>query len=535
MSRIVLAGLLVPLVLAKVAVTLQAAGMGVDGGYFTDVALHVSQGHGWVTDVSLYHKGYPSLPHPTSVYPLWPGLMGLALTVLPLTLAAWWLPALLYTASLGAAFGAGRKLWPGEVLPGIHGGHLLALMLGLHGPYGIYTSLPYTEGLSYLLLMTFLWRLPGLATSRRLRAGVEIGAWSSLLLLCRGQFLLVPLALGCAWGVAILFGEDRRRVAAQAALGTAIPVLVGGAWWWHVSGFLEGAGPLALLRFDQAQASHLLAPLAVMQPTSGLWDLLVDRLPGLVVAWEPGSRFGYSAAFFGFEWALPAAIPVALVGLYRGVARKGPGAALRAIASRENASRLMFVMLALGGLASIHLAHKVYLGEWFFHRRQALVCLFAFYGALVLLLTAPGRLPRAVGLGVLVLGTLVGGATLFRRAVGMEPVRIFGGRDTSELVDWLQSTALADPGLVVALSAQDPQRVAWQTEGVGYHWFHSSTSYQDLLHIFDDLGTDRLVFHEKSTAEWVFRSDPDRLLADFQEEENQVSGYAIYVRREASP
>jgi len=528
----VFVGLLLALAAAKVGLTLQAAGMGVDGGYYTDVALHVSQGQGLVTDVSLYHKGYPSLPHPTAVYPLWPALLGLALRFLPLTVAAWWLPALLYIASLGAAFAAGRRLWPREVLPGVHGGHLLALMLGLHGPYAIYTSLPYTEGLSYLLLMLLLWRLPALAESRKLSAGLELGAWSAVLLLCRGQFLLVPLALACAWGVSLLFGRDRRRVAAQALLGLAVPVAVGGAWWLHVRGFLEGVGPLVLLRFDQAQATDVLAPLSVMKPTDGLLDLVVDRAAGLATAYLPGHRHSYSAAFFGFEWALPLAIPVALVALYRPLQLRGPSMALLNLGSRGAFARVAVVFLGLGGLASIHLAHKVYLGEWYFHRRQGLVCLFAFYGALLLLLGARRRVPRVLGVAVLLVGTTWGGTTLARRSVGAEPVRIFRGKETTELVAWLQDRAAGEPGLVVALSAQHPQRVAWQTDGVGYRWFHSGTSYGDVLRMFDELETDLLVFRTASTDRWSFRRKPNRLMADFRLEEDDVGGFAIYRRQE---
>src|SRR5205085_4186368 len=69
--------LFLALLVAKIVETVRAVGTSIDGGYYTDIAEHVRDGDGLVSDVSLYHAGVPSFPYPTPIYPLWPWLLGL--------------------------------------------------------------------------------------------------------------------------------------------------------------------------------------------------------------------------------------------------------------------------------------------------------------------------------------------------------------------------------------------------------------------------------------------------------------------------
>ncbi|HLV20411.1 MAG TPA: hypothetical protein VKZ49_06010, partial [Polyangiaceae bacterium] len=74
----------------------------VDGGYYTSVALHVRDGHGISTNLSLRHKGYSHFPHPTAIYPLWPLVFGAVAKVVPLAIdeVGRWLGTALYFATL---------------------------------------------------------------------------------------------------------------------------------------------------------------------------------------------------------------------------------------------------------------------------------------------------------------------------------------------------------------------------------------------------------------------------------------------------
>jgi hypothetical protein len=43
----------------------------------------------------------------------------------------------------------------------------------------------------------------------------------------------------------------------------------------------------SILRFDQAQVTTILAPVRVLRPTDGVIDFMLDRLPGVAVAFDP--------------------------------------------------------------------------------------------------------------------------------------------------------------------------------------------------------------------------------------------------------
>jgi hypothetical protein len=67
------------MVLAATKLRFMSAAMpwGPDAGFYLNVARHIRDGQGVLTSVSLYHQGMPTLPHPSSIYPLWPWLLGM--------------------------------------------------------------------------------------------------------------------------------------------------------------------------------------------------------------------------------------------------------------------------------------------------------------------------------------------------------------------------------------------------------------------------------------------------------------------------
>jgi hypothetical protein len=104
-------GLLVGLLALKFAVRADEPALDPDASYYYDIAAHVRDGDGLVTDVSLFNAGYDLLPAPDRVYPLWPLVLGLRRRVVPLDLAAVWLPTLFYFAGdrAGVPPGAPRR------------------------------------------------------------------------------------------------------------------------------------------------------------------------------------------------------------------------------------------------------------------------------------------------------------------------------------------------------------------------------------------------------------------------------------------
>jgi hypothetical protein len=447
---------------------------------------------------------------------------------MPLPWLAHALPTVLYICALLSVYLAGRAYWPEAPLPGlpVNGGHLFAVALGLQREFVVFTSLPYTEGLAWTLLGIFLWRLRRGPGKRRALHALSLGGLMALLYFVRAQFLVVPMAAAGAWGLQ-LFLRPRRERATEAALALGLVGVALLLWWLHLRSFLPGAGPMALLRFDQNRTNELLSPLDVLVQSEGPLQLLLDRLSGLPQAFDPLARKGYQTAFYTLPLALPLALALWLRqgwALLRGPERMGR---VRDWLDREDAvAWLLLALLSLGGLLSIHLAHKVYNGEWYFHRRQALVCLPAFVCALVALLSA-GGLPRTAGVLLLCSTLMDGGRELAGMALHGIRKEAGAADPAPDLRAWLSQHA----PLTVALQAHDPQLLAWRTRGVGYHWFCDQTSYADLLKMSDQLGARTLIFRETDTEGWAFRAG---LLADLEgwsRLPDSPDGYTILLRQ----
>ncbi len=522
---------LVPL---RAAHTANVKWMLVDGGLYTEVARHVRDGEGLVTNLSLYHAGYEHFPHPTPLYPLWPLMLGLASKVGDLATLAHWLPMTLYFTALVAAFLFGKRLWPSPLLPTVfptfHAGHLLVLLLGLQRHFVYFTSLPYTEGISWTLLLLFLWRTLGQAGSTRVVWALELGLWAGVLYFCRSQFLLVPIAVTMALGLRVLVGPERGRAMLHAVVTLGVIGAILGGWWLYLRTFLPDANLTTLLRFDQNQATDVLAPLDVLVDQPGLLAVLLDRLEGIRVAWNPSGKGTYATGFIYTHWALPFALPSLFVAGFALLRDRGLRGLVEAARGPRAFGWMVLLLLAGGSLLSIHLAHKQFNGSWYFGQRQSLVSMLAFFLALGWLLRSGRSVSTA--LGVLVLGgtVLVGTRNVYEEAIA-EGDSIRGEDGEAELVRWLKR-ATKDGPIVVAMAGSDVNRVGWRTKDVGYHYVYNTTSYADLLDMMDVLGAKYLFFEDGATRNWRFRRESaGQLEADFETLPDKPNGHSILVRR----
>ena len=512
----------------------QRADMNIDGGFYADLAAHVRDGHGLVTDASLYHAGFESFPHATPIYPLWPLLLGWVSRVVPLEVAAHALPVVLYLVSLVMAWGFGRAALPGPLFAGASGplrhldaGLALALLLGLHCEYARFTTFPYTEGLAMALLMGGLW---GVARMRpTLPHGLAFGAWLGLLCLTRSQLFVAPIAAGGALALVALTGAAGRRWLAPVGAGLAVAGAMLAGLWLHVRTIVADASPLMLLRFDQARATDALAPIEVMAKTGGALDLVVDRLGGVLLAYDPNQwSESYHHAFITAQWALPLALVAAAIGT-----RRWDRARWAVLARDPRLFGGLFVaLLALGALASVHLPHKQAFGGWYFARRHAVIALLAFAPALWLLARHPRRPARWAAAAILSTSVLGGVAQIgidLNEAV-LDSHKDFGA---PEVVEWIQAEG---PEVdVVAVAAPYPQRLAWRTDGIGYHWFFEQTSVEDLVTMCDRLGADRLLFRSNRTRDWRFRRQRRAFRDAFEPVSGAPRGWAAFKRRAPSP
>ncbi len=492
--------------------------MNIDGGYYTEVARHVRDGLGLTTHVSLNNFGYESFPHPTSIYPLWPVVLGMTGRVVDLTTAAHWLPAILYFVSIIGAFGFGRSVWPAPVFPSsglpINGGHIAAALLAFNRQFIVFTSVPYTEGLSWALFFLFFWRLSKKSAETSAIWGVELGLWLSALYFARSQFIVIPLAVGGALFLRLCVGPDRMRWLRVGATAAAVTGTALGAWLAHLSTFVADLGPTALVRFDQNRANDLLAEFDVIVETDGALDLLTDRLSGLGTAYSPAGAHSWHGNVGTANWALPVAGVFALVALRRPVqgwwARR-----LASIRSDDAILRGAMLLVAVGGLLSVHLAHKHFNGDWYFYRRQGLIAIFAFLLPLMWLLRRKGA--AALFGGAIVASSIWLGIFEAARQIKASYAEAAKPDPYADLVGWLAQNSAAEAPITVAFQEGTVQRVAWRTEHVGYHWLSTKSPYADVRTMFDKLHTDYLILDATRRVSWrLWRDGSGRVEAEFE-------------------
>ncbi len=529
LSRVVLLLMVTILVPLQFVLTWYTEDMGVDGGYYLDVAMNVRDGLGLVSDVSLYHSGFPSFPHPTPIYPLWPWLLGQVGRVVDIMVAAHWLPFAFWLVTLGGAWFFGKGLVRRGLfgLPWLNGGHLMVMAVASQRELSRFSAQPYTEAVSYAVLFVALARLVRMKGS--VRDGLELGLWLSLACICRSQFFVLPMAVACGLGVVGLFGgREGRRWLLPGGIALGAVLLTLGIWLLDIRSFMPDAPALVLLRFDQAQVSDVLEPIDVIKNTDGLAEFVTDRLGGVLIAYDWTSwRRSYGRGFHLLQWALPLAGLASLLLLPR-----RPWRGLRAwLVGPQGFAVVVLVFLSLGALASIHLPHKDGFDDWYFHRRHAAVNLVPFGLCLLFLGRFPGRRVRLMALVFTLahIGTWAESEYYqLSEAIDDQPTKM-----EPALAEWLDDRSSAEDPLVVAMWAFKPPEIAWRTDHVGYHWFYERTSHEDLVKMFDELGADVLIFREKRTRTWRFRSYAPHFAQAWERIPYGPRGLLAYKRRGA--
>jgi hypothetical protein len=453
----------------------------VDGGYYLDVAAHVRDGHGLLSSCSILYEAYPRFPHPTAVYPLWPLLMGWVAKLFPIFEVGKWLATACYFVALGFAYLWATALVPRPLLPrlGLGAGHVLVLMLGLHEYFFVYTSLPYTEGLSYALAFAALWRMTRLLPRPTWAGGLEIGVWLGLVILARYQLVLMAMAaLPVLAGAAVASAGPRRAYARMTICAVAGLLLVVGPHYLYVASFTPHLTPGLYVQWQRVRFGEGLSPIPDVLEIKGAGPWILDRLEGFRVAFDVrDSKYGYLRRYHGFQYAIVAAAPLLVrLGVQR-ASRDRARAAWGWARRPENLNWVHVVCLAAGCFVMIHAMHMnaTLYPEWYFSQRHALVCVFAFFLSLVLLLAQPRLGWRLLGVLCLVSGTGLGLRSIHQRAFANVDATAPG---PSAFVRWLDDEAKRRGGMVVAL--RQPQTIAYLTRGVGFHWYYAGTTLEDI-------------------------------------------------------
>jgi len=503
---------------------------GADGGLYTDIAEHVRDGDGLVTDISLYNHGYPRFPHPTAIYPAWPLLYGAAGRLVPLGVAGTWLPTVGYFAALIFAYlwaaplgRAGRR--PG---PWANPGHALVIFLGLNGKFFAYTSLPFTEGLGYALLFACLWRFRKIGGSPSLAHGVEMGVWLAALMLVRSHFLIVALAalLALGWSARrfpVRRGWLKPVVAAAVFVAALVP------WYVRISRFVPRNRLAAIVRYDQARANDLLSPFRALAPAADLPSFVKDRLAGLGTAFSPTGESSYAANFHGLPYAFVLAL-VAAAGSLLIRRRKCSSQDAWPVAGHRGFEAAFLVLFSAGAFASLQLMHMDVAQPWLFGHRHALMMTVPFFLAWWLLARSR-RLPAVVAAVAIGLYTVVASAGDCLTA-GVDDT--LAAERWKPVRQWLEERrpAVGADRPVVAASGLLPQFLAPQLPGFGFHGVYQSTTEEDLRTLFERLGAGLLILEDRDIG-------PGRVLggvdpAWFERYFKPVArlpGYALFARQ----
>jgi hypothetical protein len=399
----ILAGLLSAGLVLKLAANPEPVGSWRnDANFYYHLARHVAEGDGLVTSASLYHQGLRELPRPSTIYPLWPLVLGAVGRLIGLERAATLLPELLYLVALlllygltvrvaGGFGGAPRTLFPR--FPALDVGHLAVLLFGMNSRFFASTSLPLTEGLAFTLAFASLLALARVSHAASMAWAAAAGALAALTYLTRSQMIAVPLVVPLVLWVAAL--RDRAR-ARDALTCSIVVVALVGIWILHLFRITDPFTPWLLVDFPAYRETPELLPFARYVTVDSSWSWLVDRAGGFLVAFDPTSRQSYYLSFGAAVYL----VPLAAADLLRRwiVDRRWP----RLVDSTDSAVALATIAVGLGGIALVHGHHTKTPLEWWFHWRHGLPMVFLVIAALGYLVGRSGAL-RALALGLALL------------------------------------------------------------------------------------------------------------------------------------
>ena len=496
-----------------------------DGFYYTQIAQNLLDGDGYSSRVSLYLQGYTYFPHPVNQPPGWVLLLAGSAGLFGMEFAARHVPEALYMLDLlllyllanrlrrriGGPGGDGSGWLRADSLPDF--GHVAVFLLGANAVFMRFTSLPYTEGLSFAFLLASLLAIDRASVERSLGWAAGAGVLTALAMLTRSQMLPAMIALP---GALLLVGlRDRRYLGLAAAFvaAFALPWVPWAAW---LSTWLEPLTPAGVAGLATLQETDHLRPFQHAVATDSLGALLRDRASGLLVAFHPMHEYSYTSQFGPLVWLVPITpLWVVLHGL--------PG--LRVLIRGPAPGRVLpWAMLAcaVGMLIPVHLLHGVFFKEWFFGHRHGLPLLFAILPCLAWL-DGAGRLPRIVGALL-----LAGSVAFMSYRLGDAMTRSFPGFSIAEaeVGAWLD----AHEGHPVIITTR-PQRMSSMSRRAYFHWMACREDPQQMLGMLRKKMADYVMIYMNQSgcrfSKYEVRKRNLKLLREFGNERFRIHVYTL--------
>jgi hypothetical protein len=403
--------------------TMKGAGgppYGIDASYYFQLARHVANGEGLVTTVSLYHEGW-ILPAKTTIYPLWPLVLGYAGRVIGLDVAADLLPRLFYVVNLVLLYLVARAvalrmgaLWPIRRWWMPDTAHWLVAIFGLAPRYFGATTHPYTEGLAFCCAFASFLALERFDRTRGAWAAALSGLFAGLAFLARTQ--MVGVAIGCF--LALAWFALRDRSARLGALVWAVVAFATVAPWFVFLGFIPYVTPSPLKRVSLPHAIEW-----TRQATALDW--LRVRVASLGVMFGPSNEYSYVKSFGVVAYLVPLAAIAILAELVRRRKVRAP-------------QSLYLTAMLLAGLFfffNLTLYQSAVWMPWLFGWRHGLPFVFLLILAVPWLVSRAGRFAPAVAIVLLV--SVAANAAAVLAFVRAPDTRLTSAE--TELVSWLNA------------------------------------------------------------------------------------------------
>ncbi|HYC90141.1 MAG TPA: hypothetical protein VEO54_13080 [Thermoanaerobaculia bacterium] len=471
---------------------------GVDASYYFQLARHVMNGEGLVTTVSLYHEGWVA-PAKTTIYPLWPLLLGYAGRAIGLARAADLLPRVLYVVDLvllyllamriATRFGGlrlGRQWW----LP--DSAHWVVAVFGVAPRFFGATTHPYTEGLGFAMAFASFLALERFERTRGLVPAALSGLFAGLAFLTRTQ--LIGVAIGCFLALAWLAVRDR-----SARLGTLV---------WSLAAVAAIAPWLLFLGFVPVLMENDLPRVALPHfagwselPTRTAW--LQQRASSLGVMFDPSNELSYVQSFGVVAFLVPLAALAALMWhgrMWRGLQPADSGGLKPAPHLLTNAVLLAGVFFFF----SLMLYHSEVWTPWLFGWRHGLPFILLIALTVPWLAARAGRFAPAIALVLLVsVATSARGVLAFVQS----PDTDFTPAET-ELVAWLN----ARPVSAITTNAQ----ILGSMTDAPLYWTYCDASGESTRAMLAKMPITHVILYEREArCRFIVEADPLRLVQAF--------------------
>jgi len=459
---------------------------GLDGSFYYQIARHVSEGNGLQTSVSLYHQGLKNLPQPSTIYPLWPLVLGGGGALIGLELAASILPEILFLCSLLLLYflsnAISHYLAPDRNLfskshSWLTLGHWAVLLLGLNQSFFCFTSFPYTEGLAFTLTFSALLALTKLAEGPSLVWGIIAGTLASLAYLTRSQMFGTSVAICITLGLISIKNPSYRRTTLATYMAIGFPIVV---WIIYLQSITHQFSPRILIDFAAYHETSELLPFRYLVTTHSIGDLLWDRARSLIVAFDLTSGYSYVNSF-GVSAYLP------IVALFLILLRpQHIFQTLRTSLTPKAIPIIATLFTSLICLLPVHAFHADYHFPYLFHFRHGLPIVFLILIAAGFLLIQKNAFLQKLCLLLMTL-SLATNAWAIDRTMGWGNKYQGPQPSEQEVADWI---AQQDPQPLFATT----RPWAWGAYTHGrFHWVSCEEPREQMLAYLNHIQIDHLL------------------------------------------